>query len=489
MKKPNLKTITPEQERQAMTLEKYKTTGHPAPKSRREFLASGLLSFAAYLAAPSFLQILTLDNANAALSPECKSLLDPSVAMIPFIHVHLAGGAAMAAQVLILDKNRQPLTNYGRVGLGDPAAFTTTTEFGNVPLATNAGGLIGTMINGVRSKGGTAVQNTAWVTVCVRSQDDSSSNPFSIMGLVNAAGTKGSLLPNIATNGGGRVANPGAFVTSRPPQVIRSIDAVVGALAPAGTLKTSLSTPQQRDALLGLVAKLTSSQRAKLANTSSGTTLGQLADCSAAKNVELAPIDPATLDPRARADISTVWGIDMTTLATAPNLIQSAIVFNALNGNAGGARIDLGGYDYHGNTRASQEAMNLAAGEFIGRILKTAELMGKPLFLHVTTDGGIETPQTAAPDTAYTSDAGTRGAGFIIAFDPKGRPQTNDMQIGHFNSAQSVDESFLPSWNVERASLAVFANYLQLNKKLNLLETIAANQFDTPTLNKILKFA
>ncbi|MES3037697.1 MAG: hypothetical protein V4736_07290, partial [Bdellovibrionota bacterium] len=454
--KKNIAPLTPEEkylleveeQRQKKILNDVKNAGHAKPTTRRDFLGSGLTTFAGYLAAPTILQLLSSEVAAAGLTQECKTLFDPKPGMMPYVHVNLSGGAAMAGAVLPLDKNGQVLKSYARCGLGTTANFTTKTEFGGALIPCVNGVPISQISNGLlQAATSSAIAKTAFVPFYVRSQDDSSANRVSIMGMVNAAGARGITLPNIGTTTGQSFKNPSAFIIPNPPQNIQSIGGLLGALTPGNRLRESLKSASHRDALLNLVKNLTASQRKNIASTASGKTLGQLAECATGKNIEVADINSASLDPRGDSSVAPIWGINATTLETDDTVVMAALAFNTINGNSGACLIDLGGYDVHQYvTREEQDAVDLKAGILLGRIISTAEVLGKSVFIHVTSDGSVESGNSEIPGARFGADSGSRGGGYIIVYHPNQRPVMTGRQIGAFNATQSVDETIINTW-------------------------------------------
>ena len=468
--------------RREKALSTYLNSGHGKPVTRRELLGSGVLGGLAILGLPT-LATLIGQSAEAALTAECKTLLDPVGGMMPYMQVILGGGAALHQNTLVLDSKRQLLPSYSRLGLGLTSSFNTANEFGNVPLAVRNGVYAGHLMRTlIATAGPEAIRNTAMIKFCVSSLDDKP-NRDGILGLVNATGLRGTTLPNMTTG----LTKP-AFVKPGPTQRVGSQSAIVSSLSPQGALKTAMNDSSRRDALLKLVNQLSAGQREKLASSSSGRDLGKYVECATGKNMDLAAADSSQLDPRTNASVSSIWNLSASSTDSSEDLVRASVTSAVLKGLAGGGALARGGYDYHGSERADQNAADAEGGILIGRILKTAHALGKPLFLHITSDGSVE----GGGDDGMGrqgADAGSRGSGFILVYDPKGRVQTTDIQIGHFNTSQAVDNAFLSGWNVERCALAVFANYLQLHKKIGLLNQLAPDVFSTADLNKILKVA
>ncbi|HVK60347.1 MAG TPA: hypothetical protein VM432_02305 [Bdellovibrionales bacterium] len=491
--------VARELERQQKALRDYAKAGHGAPKTRREFLASGFIAGMSTIALPSLLQLIASEARASNLSSECKALLEPQADWMPYLQVSLAGGAAVHTSILLLDKDRQLLPSYSRLGLGVTSGFSVGKEFGNVPFATFNGEYIGQIMAGLtKAAGAEALANTSMVKFCVRSQDDKI-NPDGLMGLVTAAGRRGMDLPNLGTP---KAQIRAAYIKATGVQNVTSIDTLISSLSPQGALASHLKDPAKRGSLLKLVSNLSAGQRKTLDSTASAQSLGKLVECSSAKNIELGQTDTSSFDPRQNTAVASIWNItadsdagEYNSEADAPDLeptaasaLHATVAYNVLNGRSGAGRIDLSGYDYHGQTREQQNAKDLAAGTVIGRILKTAHALQRPVFLHVTSDGSVES-SSASMTGAFGADAGSRGSGFFLVYNPKGRITTTDSQIGHFNSAQAVDESFMNTWIVDRCALAVFANYLQLHRQTGLLDKIAPGEFDAKALAKVVKVA
>lgn len=470
--------------RREKTLNTYLKTGHGMPTTRRELLGSGLLAGFGFLALPSLLTLVGREAQAAGLSADCKALLDPVGGMMPYMQIILGGGACLHSNSLVLDQGRQLLPTYARLGIGNNNTFTTKTEFGNVPLAVRNGVYAGHIMRGLtQAAGADAIRNTNMVKFCVSSLDDKA-NRDGILGMVNAAGLRGTLLPNVTQNGLSRTA----YVSAGPTQRIGSQAGLLSSLSPQGALKAAMAQPTRRDALLNLVNKLSAGQRARLATSDSGAELGRFVECATGKNIDLATVDTAQLDPRLNPDVAAIWGLNSATADNDAELLRASVTLSILKGFAGGGGMSKGGYDYHGQMRADTDALDYAGGEMIGKVLKTAHALKKPVFIHVTSDGAIE---GGGPEGIgnHGADAGSRGSGFFMIYDPAGRRETTDIQIGHFNKSAAVDNTFLSGWNVERCALAVFANYLQANKKLSMLDQIVPGVFGPADLSKILKVA
>ena len=463
-------------------------TGHSKPISRRDLLASGVLGFSAALLAPRWLDLL-LPNAQAQSALNCAT---QTSSMIPLITLNLSGGAAMAANFLPMDQGGQPLASYDVMGLGD-GQVPIETEFGGVPFAGRVNDvLISKFLEGMRATAPTALLNTSFVGVCARSRDDSGENRFSIDGLVNKAGLSGSLLPNLGRRNGSLTGTNqmAAVVSPQAPLIVGRLSNISGALGYAGALGNTLN--QNQKALLAkTMNNLTESQTRKLASRPSKEAVKTLLQCANLKNQQLSNLASTGVDPRQdtlSAAINAVWGINNNTGDNNRELVFASMTYNALKGNAGAASLELGGYDYHNNTRDTGDAADLTAGRVVGQILQTASVMGKPVFVYVTSDGAVSSPKSNDRNAPWSSDRGIAGASYMLYFDPAGRRQTAGHQVGFFTQGQAASESTVVGNNPEMAAIAVFANYLKLNNKMDVFENIVGRAFDVSMLNQVVKF-
>jgi hypothetical protein len=463
----------------------WAATGHKRPVSRRELLAAGAIPFAASLLVPDWFKLL-LPQAHAEAA--CAA---GGSGLIPMITVNLAGGAAMASNFVPMDAGGQPLPSYSLLGLGD-GAVPLETEFGNVKFAgLDNGNLISKFLQGLRATAPTALPNTSFVGVCVRSRDDSGENHFAIDGMASKAGLAGSMLPNLGrqmTFTG--VSQKPAVVSSSLPLVVSNLSTITGSLGYAAALGSAINA-EQKGALSKMISRLSESQSKRIARDATGLEVKRLVDCANIKNVELSSMGGAGVDPRTDtkgAELSAAWGINGGTNGGDQRLIFASMAYNVLKGNAGAAGLEIGGYDYHNNTRNTGDQKDLEAGETVGRVLESAAILGKKAFVYVTSDGAVTSPESNARNAPWTSDRGIAGASYILYYDPAGRRPTSGSQIGYFTAGQAADDQFITGASPELAAVAVFANYLQLNGKMNLFAPIVGRTFNAADLPKVLRF-
>lgn len=431
-------------------------TGHKRPVTRREFLAHGLIPFAASALVPGALGLLTAPLKAMAEGEACAAA---GSGLPAFVSLHLAGGAAMTANFMPTDAGGGNLMSYSKLGLGSG---------GNIPARANEFGVMAfssrsRMLAGIQDRAAAAtLANTSFAAICVQSRDDSAENKFDVTGLAFKAGVVGARLPNLGTQSTptGLTTQP-ALLSPPPPLVVDRFADVANSIGFTNALKNSLNQAQQ-SRLAKLVSNLTTSQTRRLASISTTAGVKSVIDCAGIKNVELIQqganaVNPLT-SPQAAA-ISALYGITGNTPPNNQAGVFSTMVYNGLNGSAGTINLQIGGYDYHDNTRTSGDNKDFEAGQEIGRVLQMASILNVPVFIYVTTDGAVAGAESATPDGAWVSDRGSASSMLMFMYRPSGRPAMNGFQIGHFNANQEAEQSTLVGNNAELAAQAVFANY------------------------------
>lgn len=463
-------------------------TGHAKPVTRRDFLSAGIIPFAASIAVPNWVSLILGSPANAQTAVTCDAA--NSTALIPFVTVNLSGGAAMSSNFLPMNAAGQPIASYSKMGLGNNQV-PIEREFGNVPFAgLNNGALLSKFLEGVRSSAtAAALANTAFVGIPCDSANDTSSNKFDISGAVTKAGLIGSQLPNLGRSNSRTGINQAAGIVAPPaPLVVNSYSALLTSIGYSATLNTALNTAQ-KNSLAKLVSNLNSSQTAKLNAVQGAEGVKKVLDCAGIKNVDVVQKGAGVVDPRQNAGVATVWNINANTAAGSRDLIFGAMVYNSLLGQAGAAGLELGGYDYHDGTRTNGDAKDRDAGVVIGRILETAKVLGKPVFVYVVSDGSVYSDESDDRQAGWQGDRGSNGVSYMLYYSPAGRPATSGFQIGAFNDNQAADTTFITGGNPELVAAAVFANWCQANKRMDLFDRVANRLFNATQLAQVVKVA
>ncbi len=191
--------------------------------------------------------------------------------------------------------------------------------------------------------------------------------------------------------------------------------------------------------------------------------------------------DPSSLNPELDPDIVGASGVFTRAEYDADGEFQktSAVMKMVLSGYAGAGTITMGGYDYHGQGRATGELRDLRAGRCMGACLEYAARRGMPLMLYVFSDGSlsasgqVDNTVDGRGKFMWTSDNQSTAASFFLVYNPGGRPQLVDtgpggaarhQQIGYFRPDASVETASSPAANnVNLLVETVVLNYMALH--------------------------
>jgi len=487
---------------------------HPRPVTRRQFVSQGFVAGAASVFAPTVFSLFANPRAAyAALSPDLEALKAScgiavqGAGKIPFICIDLAGGANMVgSNVLAGGQDGQEdflsVAAYGRQGLpGDmvpnaPNAASATNDFIERRL-----GLLfhldSAFVRGILER--VSITTAAAINGAVipaRSENDTGNNPHNPMYGINRAGADGSLLTLIgseSSESGGNSMAPAMLIdpSVRPTKVDRTSD--VTGLVDTGKLVGLLD---QSDA----VRVMESIQRLsddKLTHVSTGITrdalIKDLVRCNYVKAADLADRfgDPSELNPELDPDIVGPAGV--FTQAEFDNDGEfrktAAVMKLVINGYAGAGTIEMGGYDYHGQGRATGEIRDLRAGRCMGACLEYAARRGVPLMLYVFSDGSlnadgvVDNSADGRGKFDWSSDNQQTAASFFLVYDPRGsrpqlysgdsRPPEQHQQIGWFKNDGSVETASTPAANnVNLLVESVVLNYLALHGEQGQFSTL-----------------
>jgi hypothetical protein len=471
---------------------------HKKPVTRRDFLSSGLLSFSTTMFMPSMLNVFARSGVSEAEDLLCKAVGANS--NCTFVGIKLSGGAALSANFVPHGADHELVAEYTKVGLGTKGNLIDKLdyEFANSAPFYNLSGVL----TGIRANT-TAVTRglTNFIGVPVRSQDDSAMNKFDITGLVAASGLNGKILPNMGTADtptGVRIQP--AYLAPSAPLITSSMQDVVGALGVSQSLGTDALNDAQRAKLFKTVQELSASQASKIQGMSGGALMTQLLACANIDNSNLiANASSLNIDPIGNAAFSTIWGLTAATSKSSQDYVFATLVYNALNGNAGAVNLEMGGFDYHNNTRTSGDGRDEEAGIVIGKVLQSMALMlppGKKGFIVVTSDGSVTSgSESAEPGAVWTSDRGAGGSAYMLAFDPSGSTKVRDwvvgkpeFQLGHFTKDQVADETFITGGNPEIAGGGMFINYLAFNGQVGTIDRYLPRVFSATDIDKIVMF-
>ncbi len=482
----------------------YYHENHAKPVSRRQLVSQGFISSAGYVAAPSILAMLSRHAMGA--EPVCAPVASGAAA-IPVIVIDLAGGANLAgSNVVVGGQNGQldflPAGSYATIGVSaaaEPQTVAPDTTFG---LAFHARSQ---MLVGMKAVTTPATQaNIDGALFAATSGDDSRGNPLNPLYWVVKAGAPGELVSFVGTSdgaSGGRSAAPAASIDpSKSPSRITTPADTVGLVNP-GKMAEILAVGANADRGVADVkkilaaTKLMSDSKLKMFQQQDlPTQVQDLIKCGYINSSDfLSKFSATALNPSADPLVTSTF-----TMTNADQARAASIAKLVLDGYAGAGVIEMGGYDYHGQGRATQNTKDQAAGQMIGRVLELAAKKQKPVMVYVYTDGGVSANAGGAADAngllAFTSDSGERSSTFALVYKPgaAGRPamRGTKRQIGAFKAGGSVDGTAAKISNApELTTKAFIANYLALTgREGDLAKIVGDNPFGSE-LEKHLAFA
>jgi len=490
---------------------------HPRPVTRRQFVAQGFMTGAAYTTGAGVLSLFSNPReAAAALSGDLSPLLlNPcqiatnGAGKVPFIAFDLAGGANIASSNVLVGQEGGQLdflstAGYRKMGLpGDmvPGLVDPTL---NLPYENFDLGLGFHLDSPFRrgimtslTPGNEQLINGA--VIPARSDNDTGNNPHNPMNGIARAGTgslgaDGSILTLTGTENtpsGGNSTLPQALMDASltPTKVDRPADVVN--LVDTGDLVGILSK-DDATAVMESIYRI-SDRKMDQVNTqiTQDAVIKELVRCGYLKAADIAdrfggvPIDPG-LDPMI-VDQPGVPGTGIFTQAEwnagdrdAREFQKTAAIMKlVVNGYAGAGTIEMGGYDYHGGARAEGEVKDERAGRCMGACLEYAARQGVPLMMYVFSDGSlssngtIDNSQAGRGKGEWSSDNSSTAGAFFLVYNPGRRPtiigatpqeQAMHQQIGYMDAGGSVQRAATPAANnVNLLVNTVLLNYMALH--------------------------
>ena len=411
-------------------------------QSRREFLATTLAPGIGYACLPSLATVI--GNANAIASG-CAS--ESAGTEFPaFIALDLAGGASIAGNNVIVFQGdgKELLTSYE--GLGLPSALHPKDKINEelgLKMHTDSRMLAG--IKAVVSEG--TLGNVNGCVICTQTADDTGANELASAPGIFAAGGAGSIVPLVATQGGGAGSSGGqsanAFTTSVAPTLITS-PASAGQIVSPGNYWSDNQARARLERVLRKIQNMSSAQLKRFAELTTSEQALAMADCGYQDAVRLmSPEDGGggadTFNPFSnefRGQEGTLQGQDPAV---------PAIGYLVLKGFAGAGTITLTGYDYHDGTITTGEQRDERAGRAIGTLLEMAKVLNRKLMIHVYTDGGVGIGSTTdgvpgadgsdVEKFVWRTDTETHSAAFVLIYDPAGKPDIQTQQLGAYRDA------------------------------------------------------
>ena len=497
---------------------------HPRPVTRRQFVAQGFMTGAAYTTGAGILSMFSNPReAAAALSGDLSPLLlNPcqiatnGAGKIPFICFDLAGGANInGSNVLVGQEGGQmdflSSAGYRKMGLpGDmvPGLVDPTL---NLPYENFDLGL-GFHLDSPFRRGimnSLTAGNEQFINgaaIPARSDNDTGNNPHNPMnGIARAGagglGADGSILTLTGTENtasGGNSTLPQALMDAsltptkvdRPGDVVNLVDTgdLVGILSKDDATAVMESIYRISDRKMGQVnTQITQDAVVK-----------ELVRCGYLKAADIAdrfggvPIDPG-LDPEivGPTGIFTAAEFNENSRDGSEFRKTAAIMKLVVNGYAGAGTIEMGGYDYHGGARAEGEVKDERAGRCMGACLEYAARQGVPLMMYVFSDGSLSSNGTIDNSAAgrgkgeWSSDNSSTAGAFFLVYNPGRRPtiigatpeeQAMHQQIGYMDAGGSVQRAATPAANnVNLLVNTVLLNYMALHGEQGQFGNVFSN--------------
>ncbi len=482
-------------------------SAHKRPVTRRDFIAQGFLSGAATVIAPTALGMLLNPQRAMALDSDIEAQkvacgITSGAGKIPFICFDLTGGGNIAgSNVLVGGAGGQQdfLTSAAYAKMGLPGTMVPNSSATGSFIESRLGLLFhsdSAHARGIIERTSPTTQAfTNGAVIPALSNNDTNTNPHNPMYGIAQFGANGQLLTLIGsepTQSGGNSMAPLSMVNPIwTPSVVTQASDVTG-LVNTGVLG-QLLPPAAAVSVLESMSRISGQKFANVSTLlSNDAAVKAQANCNYVKTAYLAEnfsspsalnpdLDPLIVDQSATRGSGIFSNAEYFNSPDSQDFQKTASIMKmVINGYAGAGTIQLGGYDYHGQGRATGELRDIHAGRCIGACLEYAARVGKPLMVYVFSDGGIsangtiDTTVDGRDKFMWISDNESTAATYFLVYNPKGQPQLNagaaglsaaqHQQIGAYTSDGSVDATSSPAAsNVVLLVETVLLNYMALH--------------------------
>jgi len=345
--------------------------------------------------------------------------------------------------------------------------------------------------------------------VPARSDNDTGNNPHNPMKGIARAGADGSILTLAGSENspsGGNSTEPVMLMNpelqptkvDRPSDVTALVDTgqLVGILGPddaTAVMESIYRISEMKVGRTGLQGAMDNGQM-----ITSSEVVRDLVSCGYMKSADIAdrfggtPLDPGQ-DPMivGPTGIFTAAEFNGNDANGREFRKTAAIMKLVMNGFAGAATIEMGGYDYHGGARAEGEVKDFRAGRCMGACIEYAGRIGVPLMMYVFSDGSLSSDGTIDNSVdgrgkgEWVSDNSSTAGAFFLVFNPGGRPllrtsagktEAQHQQLGYMDAGASVQRAATPmANNVNLLVNAVVLNYMALHGEEGLFESVIPN--------------
>lgn len=462
---------------------------HSLPSSRREFLSRSFSGVVTSAVLPS----LGFQLLNAIAPSEVLAAAEVS---LPILTFDLAGGAGLSANFLVGGPNGSEdlLPSYDLLGWDPKGGYKkdfgismTPEQVVADPGATNPV-LVNTIYGGIMSELKNypeAAKNFRMGSFCNFSRDDTSSNALSVLQLISKVGLKGTFIrTGVGTSdslSGGNSLGVLQDLSYKPLRVSNARE-IINSLSMGNALKKLKPTQVKR--VMDGIKNLSEVQKKRFEDMTHGPQISASFADAVENNKNFAG-EIQGVDPRFEAATKMAYGINEGTSEKDAKALVATIVLNVLKGNTGPGAVTVGGCDYHDGTAGTGAAKDFEVGQNIGRAVATAHLLGKPLFIHIVTDGSVYPKKGTR---IWLGDAGEKSLTVIGIYDPKGPREMKRTQVGYYTKGQGVDRGHLIGADPAKVTYAVLANYLSAQGQLGLFESVASNIFSKTQLESVLIF-
>jgi hypothetical protein len=477
--------------------------------TRRQFVAQGFLSGSAFVLGGGVMSLFSNPRqAFAALSGDLSPLLaNPcniatvGAGKIPFICFDLAGGANIAGSNVLVGKEGGQLdflstAGYETLGLPGDMVPGLNDPISGLPYANTDFGLAfhsdSAFLRGMLTSMSPArAANLNGAVIPARSDNDTANNPHNPLYGIAQAGADGSILTLAGTentDSGGNSMVPAIMMNPelRPTKVDRPSD--VTGLVDTGDL-VGILEPDEATAVLESIYRI-SDQKMSIVDSGQPITttdvVKDLVRCGYLKAADIAdrfggvPLNPAD-DPMIVGPNGIFSEAEFNANDTDGNEFRktASIMKLVMNGFAGAACIEMGGYDYHGGMRREGEVKDERAGRCMGACIEYAARIGVPLMLYVFSDGSlssngaIDNSPEGRGKCEWDSDNSSTAASFFMVYNPNGPvvlrgatpdQQARHQQIGYMDASASVQRAATPAANnVNLLVNTIILNYMALH--------------------------
>jgi hypothetical protein len=482
---------------------------HRRPVTRREFVAQGFLTGSAFALGGGVMSLFANPRqAFAALSGDLTPLLtNPcniatvGAGKIPFICFDLAGGANIAGSNVLVGREGGQLdflgtAGYEKLGLPGDMVPGLNDPVSGLPYANSDFGLSfhsdSAFLRGMLGSMSPArAANLNGAVIPARSDNDTANNPHNPLYGIARAGADGSILTLAGsenTDSGGNSMIPAMMMNPelRPTKVDRPSD--VTGLVDTGDLVGILG-PEDATAVMESIYRL-SDEKMTVAETGQQITapevMKDMVRCGYLKAADIAdrfggtPLNPAD-DPMIVGPNGIFTDAEFNANDTSGDEFRktASIMKLVINGFAGAACVEMGGYDYHGGLRREGEVKDERAGRCMGACIEYAARIGVPLMLYVFSDGSlssngaIDNSPEGRGKCQWDSDDSSTAASFFMVYNPNGRPilrggtadeQARHQQLGYMDAGASVQRAATPAANnVNLLVNTLILNYMALH--------------------------